>query len=78
MFEHMIAENMKMNMKNTFREDEGIDSYMKPVQMRSSLISRVLTALGDAMINLGLKLKYRPQASPTAERAQAPNFLIML
>ena len=78
MFEHMIAVNMKMNTKNTYREDECIDTFMKPVQFRPSLIDRVLPALGDAMISVGLKLKYRPHASLTTEQAHAPNFLITL
>jgi hypothetical protein len=78
MFEHMIAEDMKMSTKNTHREDECIDAFMKPVQFRPSLIDRVLLALGDAMIRFGLKLKYRPHTSLTTEQAHAPNFLIML
>jgi hypothetical protein len=78
MFEHMIAETLKMNTKNTYRDDDCIDAYMKPVQFRSSIIDRVLPILGDAMISIGLKLKYRPHASLITEHAQAPNYLIML
>jgi hypothetical protein len=78
MFERMIAEDIKMNSKNTSREDECIDSYMIPVEHKSSIIDRVLIALGNAMISVGLKLKYRSHALLTAEQAQAPNFLIML
>jgi hypothetical protein len=78
MFEQLIAENMKINAKNTYREDGYIDAFVKPVQFRPSLIDRVLLTLGDVMISVGLKLKQRPQASLTTEQAHAPNFLIML
>jgi hypothetical protein len=78
MFEHMIAVEMKMNTKHTYRDDEGINTFMKPIQLRPTLIDRVLPALGDAMISVGLKLKYRPHPSLATEQAQAPNYLIML
>jgi hypothetical protein len=78
MFEQLIAEDMKLNTRNTYREDDCIDAYMKPIQFRPSLIDRVLTTLGDALIRFGLKLKYRPSASLTSKQAHAPNFLIML
>ena len=78
MFEHMIAEDMKMNTRNNYREDDCIGAYMKPVQFRPSLVDRVLPALGDAMIRFGLKLKYRPHDSLSTEQAHAPNFLITL
>ncbi len=78
MFEHMIAEKMKMNASTTNRDDDCIDPYMRPVQFRPSFIDRVLPALGDAMINVGLKLKYRPHASLNTEQASSPNYLIML
>jgi hypothetical protein len=78
MFEHMIAEDMKMSYKNTCCDADGIDTFMKTVQIRPSLIDRTLLTLGDVMISVGLKLKERPSASLTTEQAQAPNFLIML
>ena len=46
MFEQMIAENMKMNTKNTYREDECIDAYMKPVQFRPSFNRPCFTRTG--------------------------------
>jgi len=78
MLEHMIAFDIKMNTKNTYRDDEWTDCYMRPAQLRPSLVDRVLPALGDAMISVGLKLKHRPHASLINEQAPAPNFLIML
>jgi hypothetical protein len=78
MFEQRIAEDIKMRTRNTYRDDDGIGAYMKPVQVRSSLIDRILTVLGDVMISVGLKLKYRPHASLTTDQAQAPNYFIML
>jgi hypothetical protein len=78
MFEHMITEKIKINLKNSYRDDDGIDPFMKPVQFRPSFIDRTLLSLGEAMISVGLKLKERPSASLTTEQAQSPNFLIML
>jgi hypothetical protein len=78
MFEQLIAEKILMDTKNTKRDDDCMDSYMKPVQLRSSFIDRVLPVLGDVMISVGLKLKYRPHASLTTEQVQAPNYFIML
>lgn len=78
MFEQLIAEDIKMRTRNTGRDEDGIDAAMKPVQIRASLIDRILPVVGDAMISVGLKLKSRPHASLTTERAQAPNYFIML
>jgi hypothetical protein len=78
MFEHMLAEELIANYKNTYREDDCIDPFMRPIQVRPSIIDRVLLVLGDTMISVGLKLKYRPHASLTPEGAHAPNFIIML
>lgn len=78
MFEHMIIEKIKINLKNTYRDNDGIDPFMKPVQFRPSFIDRTLLSLGEAMISVGQKLKERPSASLTTEQAQTPNFLIML
>jgi hypothetical protein len=78
MFEHMIAENIKMNSRTTNREDDRIDHNMRPVQFRPSLLDRVLLSVGDLMINVGLKLKSRPHASLNTEQASVPNYLIML
>lgn len=79
MFEHMTAEDMKMNNKSTCSDNnDGIDSFVKPVEIRPSLIDRTLLNLGDVMINVGLKLKERCGASLTTEQSQAPDFLIML
>jgi hypothetical protein len=78
MFEHMIAEVIKMDTRTIYRDEDGIDSSMRPIQFRPSLLDRVLPRIGDAMIKVGLKLKYRPDASLNTEQASAPNFLIML
>ena len=78
MFEHMIAETIKMSNRTTNREDELIDPNMRPVQFKPSLLDRVLPSLGDAMINLGIKLKYRSHASLSTEQVSVPNYLIML
>ena len=79
MFEHMTAEDMKMNNKSTSCDDnDGIDTFVNPVEIRPSLIDRTLLTLGDVMINVGLKLKERSGASLTTEQSQAPDFLIML
>ncbi len=78
MFDQVIVELMKTDQRPNNHDDDCVDGYAKPVQFKPSLADRGLTAIGDAMINLGLKLKNRPNAALTAERAQAPNFLIML
>jgi hypothetical protein len=78
MFEHMIAEKMKMSTKTTCRDNDCIDPNMRPVQFRPSLLDRVLLTVGDLMINVGLKLKFRPHASLNTEQASVPNYLIML
>ncbi len=78
MFEHMIAENIRMSSRTTNRDDDRIDPSMRPVQFRPSLLDRVLPFLGDAMISVGIKLKYRSQASLSTEQASVPNYLIML
>ena len=78
MFEHMIAEDIMMRSRNRHRDDDGIRPDMKPVQFKSSLVDRILPLLGDAMINFGQRLKYHSHNQLTAERSQAPNFLIML
>jgi hypothetical protein len=78
MFEHMIAEDIKMSSRTTNREDDRIDPYMRPVQFKPSLLDRVLPFLGDAMISVGIKLKYRSHASLSTEQASVPNYLIML
>ena len=78
MFEHMIAENIKMSSRTTNRDDDQIDPSMRPVQFRPSLFDRILPFLGDAMISAGIKLKYRSHASLSTEQASVPNYLIML
>ena len=78
MFEHMIAEVIKMNQKKDFPAGEWSMTSLRPVQIRPSLLNRVLPTLGDVMIRIGLMLKDRPQASLTTDQAHAPNFLIML
>ena len=78
MFEQLISERMRMNTRTTELDDDCISSSMRPVQFRPSFIDRVLPALGDALINAGLKLKYRPHTSLNTEPASTPNYLIML
>jgi hypothetical protein len=51
---------------------------MKPVQIKPSLMDRILRSLGEALIWVGLKLKDRPHSKLTTEQSHAPNFLIML
>jgi hypothetical protein len=77
-FEQMIAEEIIMNSRNRHRDDDCIDPDMKPVQFKSSLADRFFPALGDAMISIGLRLKYHSHNTLSAEQSQAPNFLIML
>lgn len=78
MFEHMIAESIKMNCRTTNRDDDRVDPSMRPVQFRPSLLDRILPFLGDALISVGIKLKYRSLASLSTEQASVPNYLIML
>jgi hypothetical protein len=77
MFDQLIIERMKMDQRWINRDDDGIDSSMKPVQFNASPVDRFLSILGEIMISLGLKLKERSR-TPMSEKAQAPNFLIML
>jgi hypothetical protein len=51
---------------------------MKPIHYKPSLIDRLLAVLGEAMINIGLKLKDRPRTKLNAEQAHSPNYMIML
>jgi hypothetical protein len=78
MFELMIVEIMKMNQTTTNRWDESGQIYMKPMQIKPSLMDRILRSLGEALIWVGLKLKDRPHTKLTTEQSHAPNFLIML
>jgi hypothetical protein len=78
MFDLMMVERIKMDQGTINRDDDGIRFGMKSVQFKPSPLDRVFFFLGEAMINLGHKLKDRPCASLEAEKAQAPNFLIML
>jgi hypothetical protein len=78
MFDLMMVERVKMEQGTHYRDDDGIRFGMKPVKFKASPVDRAFFFLGEAMINLGQKLKDRPQASLKSEKAQAPNFLIML
>jgi hypothetical protein len=78
MFELMIVEIMKMDQKNANRWDESGQTFMRPVQIKPSLMDRVLRSLGEALIWVGLKLKDRPHTKLTSEQSHAPNYLIML
>ncbi len=78
MFEHLVSEVMIMDQKKAYRDDDCISSDMKPVRVKAPIMGRLLPALGDKMINLGLKLKGSTYSSINAEKAQAPNYLIML
>jgi hypothetical protein len=78
MFDQRFVEMMKMENRNI---DDGCDqlhSFMRPVQFKPSLMERVLPALGEAMISAGLKLKESSHAKQNAERAQSPNYMIMM
>jgi hypothetical protein len=78
MFDQMMVERIKMDQGTISRDGDGIRPGMKPVQFKTSPLDRIFFVLGEAMINLGHKLKDRSNASLKAEKAQAPNFLIML
>ena len=78
MFDQMIIERVRMDREKVFRDNDGIDPFMKPVQFKTSPINHFLSSLGDTMISLGFKLKEHSRISSKVEKAQAPNFLIML
>jgi hypothetical protein len=78
MFEQRIVELMKMENRNSRVEDDSGQSDIRPVHFRPSLMDRVLRTLGEAMISIGLKLTDRPHAKLNTERAQSPNYMIML
>jgi hypothetical protein len=78
MFEQRIVELMKMENRVTCDGlEEGLRSQ-KPTQFKPSLMDRILTMVGEAMISIGLKLKDRPHAKLNTEQAQSPNYMIML
>jgi len=78
MFEMMIAEKMISEHKNVGDSCELSFYNLKPVAIKPSLFDRVLPVVGQALINTGLKLKYRHQVRLSMEEAHSPNFLIML
>ena len=78
MFEQRFVEFMKMENRSASEKDEQGYAAMKPVHFKPSLMDRVLPTLGEAMINIGIKLKDRPHAKLNAEQAQSPNYMIML
>ena len=78
MFDHIVVELMKSENRSHYVESELGQYSMKPIHFKPSLIDRTLAVLGEAMINIGLKLKDRPHAKLNTEQAHSPNFLIML
>jgi hypothetical protein len=77
MFEMMMAEKMKSDFQNFGESSELEPKNLKTVQIKHSLMDRILPVLGQALINTGLKLKYRQHAR-LLEEAHTPNYLIML
>jgi hypothetical protein len=78
MFDHIVVELMKVENRSHCVESELGQYSMKPIHFKPSLFDRLLAVLGEAMINIGLKLKDRPSAKLNTEQAHSPNFLIML
>jgi hypothetical protein len=78
MFEMMIAKKMMIENANYNEAPRMESSYTKSVQFKPNLLDRVLPILGQAMINTGLKLKYRQHFRLTTQDANTPHFLIML
>jgi hypothetical protein len=78
MFEKMIAEKMMSETRDYLPAPETEPSNLKSVQLKPNLLDRVLPVVGQAMINAGLKLKYRQHIRLVAEDPHTPNFLIML
>jgi hypothetical protein len=78
MFEMMMAEKIKSENKTYRTVPELEPSNQKPVHFKPTLLDRVLPVVGQVMINVGLKLKYRRHLRLTTEDAHTPNFLIML
>ncbi len=78
MFEQRFVEMMKLENRNVHIKDEQDFSALKPVHFKPSLMDRILPTLGEAMINIGLKLKDRPRTKLNAEQTQSPNYMIML
>jgi hypothetical protein len=78
MFEQRIVELMKLDNRNACDEFDQVQSNMRPVHFKPSLMDRVLPTLGEAMISVGLKLKNRPHMKLNTEQANSPNYMIML
>jgi hypothetical protein len=78
MFDHIGVELMKSENRSHCVESELGQSSMKPIHFKPSLIDRILAVLGEAMINIGLKLKERPHTKLNAEQVHTPNYMIML
>ena len=78
MFDPIIVELMKSENRSHCVESELDQFSMKPIHFKPSILDRLLSVLGEAMINIGLKLKERPNAKLNTEQAHSPNYLIML
>ncbi len=78
MFEKMMVALILADYKKTQFDPQEDQSLSKPVRVRPSLMDRVLPAVGNTMIRVGLKLKDRPHTRLANEQAHSPNFLIML
>ncbi len=74
----VMVEFMKMDRKRLNRRFDWTQEFVLPIQVKMSLIDRILTRIGEALISLGSKLKQRAHTRLTAEQAQIPNFMIML
>lgn len=74
----MFVEFMKMDHKHNHRGYDWTQEFARPRPIKISLMDRILPAVGEALISLGIKLKQRSHARLTAEHAQTPTFMIML
>lgn len=78
MFEQVIVERIKMDHRTTSNDEDGINSFMKPVQFKLPILDRFTLRLGDMMIRIGVRLMQRSQTSLVTEQAHSPTFMIML
>ena len=78
MFDPIVVELMKAENRSHYVESELGQYSMKPIHFNPSLLDRGLAVLGETMINIGLKLKERPNAKLNTEQVHSPNYLIML
>lgn len=75
---NMLVEFMRLDHKKHLRGYDWTQEFIKPATERRPVTERLLTAVGDSLIRLGIKLKQRSRARLPAETTQSPNFIIML